>query len=335
MFRNFLINLFLLIPIWTLKVILFFHIDIKRKYIFDTQSQILTYLLPKFDLHNVKNEEIQDVRNLIEERRLSLRISKRPVKNITKIDHKINNDESLLLREYVPYKTDNENVILFFHGGGYVLNSVNTHDDMVSLFSEKLRTRIFSLDYKLSPENKFPVALQNSVAAFEWLKDKGVASEKISFCGDSAGAHLAASLTHYLSKRQVEIHSQFLIYPMCDPACNSESQKLFSEGYFLTQKAMEWFWNHLKSHNDNLHDDTFNLLKNTNKITAYHTFIVTAGFDPLHDEAEKYASILHNVGNSVKQLHYPSLFHGFASMTRLKTANNAVNDFLREYKKIL
>ena len=206
---------------------------------------------------------------------------------------------------------------------------------MVSLFSEKLRTRIFSLDYKLSPENKFPVALQNSVAAFEWLKDKGLASEKISFCGDSAGAHLAASLTHYLSKRQVEIHSQLLIYPMCDPACNSESQKLFSEGYFLTQKAMEWFWNHLKSHDDNLHDDTFNLLKNTNKITAYHTFIVTAGFDPLHDEAEKYASILHNVGNSVKQLHYPSLFHGFASMTRLKTANNAVNDFLREYKKIL
>ena len=74
MFRNFLINLFLLIPIWTLKVILFFNVDIKRKYIFDTQSQFLTYLLPKFDLHNVKNEEIQDVRNLIEERRLALRI---------------------------------------------------------------------------------------------------------------------------------------------------------------------------------------------------------------------------------------------------------------------
>ena len=98
---------------------------------------------------------------------------------------------------------------------------------------------------------------------------------------------------------------------------------------------MEWFWNHLKSHNDNLHDDTFNLLKNTNKITAYHTFIVTAGFDPLSDEAENYAFLLHKNGTFVKQLHYPSLFHGFASMTRLKAARKAVDDFLSQYKKIL
>ena len=82
-------------------------------------------------------------------------------------------------------------------------------------------------------------------------------------------------------------------------------------------------------------DETFNLLSINKKITADHTFIITAGFDPLHDEAEKYASLLHNMNNNVKQLHYPSMFHGFATMTRLKTANRAVNDFLREYKKIL
>ena len=105
---------------------------------------------------------------------------------------------------------------------------------------------------------------------------------------------------------------------MCDPGCNSESHKLFNERYFLTHKAMKWFWEHLKFHDGDMEEDTFNLLKISKKITAYHTFIITAGFDPLHDEAEKYASILHNMGNSVKQLHYPSLFHGFASMTRLK-----------------
>jgi acetyl esterase len=206
---------------------------------------------------------------------------------------------------------------------------------MVAYFSEKLRTRIFSLDYKLAPENKFPVALNNAIAAIEWLKDQGNNSKNISFCGDSAGAHLAASLTHYLSNSQTTIHSQFLIYPMCDPNCNSKSQKLFNERYFLTQKAMKWFWGHLKSHDKDMEKDTFNLLNISQKITANHTFVITAGFDPLHDEAEKYTSTLHNMGNSVKQLHYPSLFHGFASMTRLKTANNAVNDFLREYKKIL
>ncbi len=335
MFNNFLIKIFLLIPVWVLKFILVFHTDIKRKYIFDTQSQFLTYLLPKFDLHKVKDREIDDVRNKIEKKRLSLKISKLPSKKILKTDHTIDDDISLILREYVPYKTDNKNIILFFHGGGYVLSSVNTHDDMVSYFSEKLRTRIFSLDYKLAPENKFPVALNNAIAAIEWLKGQGYNSENISFCGDSAGAHLAAALTHYLSNSKTKIHSQFLIYPMCDPNCNSESQILFKDRYFLTQKAMKWFWRHLKSHDKDMEKDTFNLLNVSNKITAYHTFIITAGFDPLHDEAEKYASILHNMGNSVKQLHYPSLFHGFASMTRLKTANNAVNDFLREYKKIL
>lgn len=335
MFNNFLIKIFLLIPVSVLKLILVFHTDIKRKYIFDTQSQFLTYLLPKFDLHKVKDSEIDEVRNKIEKKRLSLKISKLPSKKIFKTDHIIDDDNSLILREYVPYKTDNKNIILFFHGGGYVLSSVNTHDDMVSYFSEKLRTRIFSLDYKLAPENKFPVALNNAIAAIEWLKDQGNNSKNISFCGDSAGAHLAASLTHYLSNNQTTIHSQFLIYPMCDPNCNSKSQKLFNERYFLTQKAMKWFWGHLKSHDKDMEKDTFNLLNISQKITADHTFIITAGFDPLHDEAEKYASTLHNMGNSVKQLHYPSLFHGFASMTRLKTANNAVNDFLREYKKIL
>ena len=335
MFNNFLIKLFLLIPVSVLKFILIFHTDIKRKFIFDTQSQFLTYLLPRFDLHKVKDGQIKDVRNKIEKKRLSLKISRTPSKKIIKTDHIINDEQSLLLREYVPYKIDNKNIILFFHGGGYVLSSVNTHDDMVSYFSEKLRTRVFSLDYKLSPENKFPTALNNAITAIEWLKDQGINSENISFCGDSAGAHLAASLTHYLSRSHIKIHSQFLIYPMCDPGCNSESQELFNDKYFLTHKAMKWFWEHLKFHDGNMEEDTFNLLKISKKITAYHTFIITAGFDPLHDEAEKYASILHNMGNSVKQLHYPSLFHGFASMTRLKTANNAVNDFLREYKKIL
>ena len=76
-------------------------------------------------------------------------------------------------------------------------------------------------------------------------------------------------------------------------------------------------------------------MKYKEKTTLPKTIIVTAGFDPLSDEAENYAFLLHKNGTFVKQLHYPSLFHGFASMTRLKAARKAVNDFLSEYKKIL
>ena len=335
MISNLLINLFFYIPIWLIKIFLFFKRDVKRKYSLDPQAQLLLSLFPKYDIEQIKNDELSVFRESIEKDRRQLKVSKKTQRAVKKVDHFIGDNKSLLIREYEPYKTDNQNIILYFHGGGYVLNSVETHDDTVSYFSEKLRTRIFSLDYRLAPENKFPNALEDSLIAISWLESRGILLDNISLCGDSAGGHLAASLSHYFSEKETKIHSQFLIYPMCDPACESESQNLFSEGYFLTQEAMRWFWECLISNEDDNNKDTFNLLKINKKITADHTFIVTAGFDPLHDEAEDYASLLHNLGNNVKQLHYPSLFHGFASITKLKKANDAVNDMLIEYKKIL
>ena len=336
MIRNILINLFFLIPIWLLKLISIFNKDIKRKFIFDTQSKFFLSLMPKFDIHEVADEEITTIRNLIEEKRKNLNLSKKTKRPVQRNDHIIGKNKNLLIREYIPYQTDNENIILFFHGGGYVLNSVETHDPTVAYFSEKLRTKIYSLDYSLSPEYKFPHALNEGIIAIDWLKNRGTNIRNISLCGDSAGAHLAASITHYLANQNQEnIHSQFLIYPMCDPSCDNESYELFKDKYLLTKKAMQWFWEKFKYNNKNESMNTFNLLLYKGVPKLPKTIIVTAGFDPLSDEGENYAFLLHQSGTSVKQLHYPSLFHGFASMTRLKAAKKAVNDFLHEYKKIL
>lgn len=336
MIRNLLINLFFLIPIWLLKLIFIFNKDIKRKFIFDTQSKFFLSLMPKFDIHEVADEEITTIRNLIEGKRKNLNLSKKTKRPVQRNDHLIGKNKNLLIREYIPYQTDNENIILFFHGGGYVLNSVETHDPTVAYFSEKLRTKIYSLDYSLSPEYKFPHALNEGIIAIEWLKSRGINIRNISLCGDSAGAHLAASITHYLANQNQEnIHSQFLIYPMCDPSCDYESYELFKDKYLLTKKAMQWFWEKFKYNNKDESMDTFNLLLYKGVPKLPKTIIVTAGFDPLSDEGENYAFLLHQSGTSVKQLHYPSLFHGFASMTRLKAAKKAVNDFLHEYKKIL
>ena len=336
MIRNLLINLFFLIPVWLLELISIFNKDIKRKFIFDTQSKIFLSLMPKFDIHEVADEEISTIRNLIEEKRKNLNLSKKTKRPVQRNDHLIGKNKSLLIREYIPYQTDNENIILFFHGGGYVLNSVETHDPTVAYFSEKLRTKIYSLDYSLSPEYKFPHALNEGILAIDWLKKRGTNIRNISLCGDSAGAHLAASITHYLANQNQEnIHSQFLIYPMCDPSCDNESYELFKDKYLLTKKAMQWFWEKFKYNHKNESMNTFNLLLYKGVPKLPKTIIVTAGFDPLSDEGENYAFLLHQSGTSVKQLHYPSLFHGFASMTRLKAAKKAVNDFLNEYKKIL
>ncbi len=336
MLRNFFINIFFLIPVWFLSLISIFNKDVKRNFIFDIQSKFFLSLIPKFNIHEVSNENIPEIRNLIEQKRRNLRLFKNIKKRIQKIDHQIGKDKDIKIREYIPYQTDNENIILFFHGGGYVLNSIETHDPTVAYFAEKLRTKIYSLDYSLSPEHKFPTQLSEGMAAIQWLIQTGISINNISLCGDSAGAHLAASITHKLANENtVNVHSQFLIYPMCDPSCDYESHELFKENYLLTKKAMHWFWEKFRSNIEDSDTNTFNLMQYKEKTNLPKTIIVTAGFDPLSDEAENYAFLLHKNGTFVKQLHYPSLFHGFASMTRLKAARKAVNDFLSEYKKIL
>ncbi len=265
MIRNFFINILFSLPIWLIEIIYKFKKDIKRGYIFDSQSRMLFSLMPKFELHKVKEEEIPKIRNLIIKKRINLRLSKKTKKKIEIKDHLIEKKNNLKLREYSPYVTDNENVILYFHGGGYVLNSIETHHLTVSYFSEKLRTRIFSLAYSLSPENKFPYATNEALLAINWLNKNGYQMKNINLCGDSAGAHLAASASHSIAKENTEnINSQFLIYPMCDPTCNTESSEIFKKDYLLTKDTMKWFWDKLRNDNNDDLKDTFNVLNDIN-----------------------------------------------------------------------
>ena len=323
-------------PVWLLKLIYLKRRTPIRGRLVDFQSSIILDVMPKAELHKVSDGSIQSVRDSIAKQRLKYRLSLKPKNKVIKKDHFITDRENLLLREYIPKNIEKNKVVLFFHGGGYVLSSVKTHDEMVSFISDNLGAKVFSLDYSLAPENKYPSALNEALFAYEWLISNGYDSEEISLCGDSAGAHLAASLTHYLiANNHLKPQSQLLIYPMCDPSCSSESYTLFEENYLLTKKAMIWFWDKLINSKDNIDDGYLNLMKVNLENKLPKTIIVTAGFDPLSDEAEKYAYLLHEKGNNVKQLHYPSMFHGFASMTRLNSAKIAVVDFLTEYKKIL
>ena len=334
--RSIFLKIFFLIPSW------FFNIFMKKRppyrgHIFDQQSQGLINLQPSIDLTTIPDSEISDIRNLIKKNRIKIKLSKSTKNPVIKIDHMMGKDENILLREYNPSSINSDKVVLFFHGGGYVLNSVETHDDTVSYMAEKLQTIFFSLEYRLLPENKYPDSLHDASLAYEWLEENGHISDNISVCGDSAGAHLAASLVHKLiaenSNRLPD--SQFLIYPMCDPGCKSESYDDLAEGYLLTKKTMVWFWEKFGKSEENIKDPAFNLLELDTNLMMPNTIIITAGFDPLCDDGEKYAYLLHEKGYKVKQLHYPNMFHGFASATRIKAAQIAVDDFLREYKEIL
>ena len=331
-----LLKFFFLIPSW------FFNILVKKRapyrgHIFDQQSRALISLQPSIDLTTIPDNEISDIRKLITENRIKNKLSLGTKNPVMKLDHFVGNDKNILLREYNPDSINTDKVVLFFHGGGYVLNSVETHDDTVSYMAEKLQARFFSLEYRLSPENKYPDSLDDALLAYEWLEKNGYISNNISVCGDSAGAHLAASLVHKLIADNGDRlpDSQLLIYPMCDPECKSESYNDLAEGYLLTKKTMIWFWEKFGKSEENIKDQAFNLLKLDADLAMPNTIIITAGFDPLCDDGEKYAYLLHEKGDKVKQLHDPNMFHGFASATRIKAAQIAVDDFLKEYKEIL
>ena len=155
-------------------------------------------------------------------------------------------------------------------------------------------------------------------------------------CGDSAGGHLAASLTNHLDGMEKELpYSQILIYPMACPSLEFESMELFKENYLLTKASMDWFWKQLRANQENNQDPRFNLLKQRNKTNfQIKTSVITAGFDPLCDEGKDYAKHLKSQGNEVSQVHYPNLFHGFVTFTKLRAPKNAALGIIEEIKRI-
>jgi len=334
------LKIFFLLPAWVLRCVTFQKSIIKNNQILDFQTQVFLTLqsLQANTLDDPGSfNSAKELREVLESGRENLPLNAKPRMFVQTIDHFIPTEfGKLKIREYCPESILTTSPILYFHGGGYVLGSINTHDPWLKFFSAEIGVKIFSLEYRLAPENKFPCALEDSNLALEWLVSKlSLPTQQISLCGDSAGAHLAASLSTYRAVNNLSLPlSQCLIYPMIDPACNSKSQIDFSEGFFLSQKTMIWFWDQLINSKDNIDDPVFNLTRSP-KVHLPKTLIITAGFDPLSDEGEAYARLLHDDGVEVQQIHYPHLIHGFVNMTSLKAAKDAAKDWIKTYKNFL
>ena len=338
-YKKFLFHNFFYFPVWILKIIFpQFRPKIRGSKI-DFQSFAYINLNPKSSLYKIGEVDLPKIRKVIEKNKINSRLSLKPKKNVKTEDHYIFNkhkNDEMLLREYIPNKIDSKKIILFFHGGGWTIDSVETYDDMVKYFSDYLNMKIYSFEYSLAPENKFPNALMEAEDIYKWFIDNGTPANQISLSGDSAGAHMVASLSYKLSKQGSEMpNSLLMIYPPCDPLFQSESIKLLKDNYFLLHSDLAWFWNKFKQDKVDEDNPMFNLLKFDLNKALPPTVFVTGGFDPICDEGRKYANILKKQGTNIKLLNYPTLFHNFAFMTKLNTAQKAVNNFLDEYKKIV
>jgi acetyl esterase/lipase len=228
---------------------------------------------------------------------------------------------------------------VYFHGGGWVIGDLETHDVLCRQLTAASAASVVSVDYRLAPEHKFPAAADDAWAATRWIvahaAELGLDAGRLAVGGDSAGGNLAAVAA--LMARDAggpAIRQQVLIYPVTDVMREMGSYADFAEGYMLTRDSMRWFIAHYLRSRDDARDWRVSPLRVPSLAGLPPALIVTAGFDPLRDEGEMYAGRLRDAGVMVDYVCYGGMVHGFAGMGKLiDTAQRAVSligDTLRQ-----
>ncbi len=220
------------------------------------------------------------------------------------------------VRLYRPDSSTPLPVLVFFHGGGFVSGSPDTHDGLCRKLANLVPCAVVSVDYRLAPEHKFPAAPEDCFAATRFVAEKGYAlgvdAKRIAVAGDSAGGNLAAVTAQICRDRNgPELRHQLLIYPITDVGCDTPSYAENASGYLLTRDLMRWFWNHYL---DTPADGTQILaspLRAEDLSGLAPATVITAEFDPLRDEGEAYARRLRAAGVDAQLERYDGQIHGF------------------------
>ncbi len=228
----------------------------------------------------------------------------------------------LLARLYIPTErlgAEPVPTMLFFHGGGWMYGDLESHDAPCRFLAEKSGVQVLAIDYRLSPEHKFPAAVEDCRAAYRWLVEHADSvnadPDRLAVGGDSAGGALAASTAVWAAEQGLPLRFQQLIYPGTDWVERTASRKMFGEGFILTElfmtRAEEAYF---APDADKTVPDASGLRRTDfpEKLAPAH--VVTAGFDPLRDEGEAYARLLADKGVEVELKRYPSMVHGFFNM---------------------
>jgi acetyl esterase len=222
--------------------------------------------------------------------------------------------------------------LLYFHGGGWTIGDLETHDVLCRSLCAGASCPVFSVDYRLGPEVPFPGAFDDAVASFNWLRSCaqdpsfGVDPERIALGGDSAGGNLAAAACIALKDAPVRPCFQLLIYPATDMHCSHPSHAKNGKGFLLTQDAIEWFRGNYLPDPSMYADWRASPLYAESFEGLPPACVVLAGYDPLHDEGLAYANQLSQAGVPVKVINFERQIHGFITMGRiLDEANTAVD----------
>jgi len=233
------------------------------------------------------------------------------------------------LRLYWPNTAAPVPAIIYYHGGGHVIGSLDTHDLVARNLCAGAEAVVASVDYRMGPEHKFPAAVEDSLAALEWVhanaKKLGADSGKIGVHGDSAGANLAAVIA--LMARDAgspRLRLQSLVYPVADYGLAGDSYDKYAQGYgLLTRESMVWFRNHYLRSPTDAEDWRASPIKAPSFGGVAPAIVITAECDVLHDDGEGYAKALRRAGVPVEYKEYPGMIHGFFGM--MPAVDDAMN----------
>nr|WP_317158281.1 alpha/beta hydrolase [Mycobacterium sp. 21AC1] len=233
---------------------------------------------------------------------------------------------AMAARRYVPDETGPgpsaiPALLLFFHGGGFVLGDLDTHDALCRLICRDGGMQVLSVDYRLAPEHKAPAAADDAYAAYQWALDHaaGLGATRIVVGGDSAGANLAAVVAQQARNDDLPPPAlQLLLYPVTDSVGQTRSRTLFADGYFLSKRDIDWCMAHYLDDADVEPDDPMVSPLLAEDLSGLPpALVVTAGFDSLRDEGNRYAHAMQEAGVLVDLREERSLIHGFASFFSL------------------
>jgi acetyl esterase len=224
------------------------------------------------------------------------------------------------LRVYVPTSEPGPRpALVYFHGGGWVIGDIETHDGTVRSLADASGVTCVSVGYRRAPEDPFPAAFDDCVAAVRWVVDNAadldIDPSRVAVGGDSAGGNLAAAAAIELRDTPVDVRFQLLVYPVTDGSMDQPSLDENAEGYFLTKDTMAWFWD-LYAADAPRTDPRLSPMDATDDALrgVAPLLVITAEYDPLRDEGEAYAARLASLGVDATARRYDGMIHGFVSM---------------------
>jgi acetyl esterase len=264
-----------------------------------------------------------------------------PVEDVARVEeHRVGvPGGEITVRGYTPAGTGPRPALVFFHGGGWVIGDLDTHDGICRSLANAAGCVVASVDYRRAPEHRYPVAAEDAFAATQWVATHGaglgVDRRRLAVGGDSAGGNLAAAVALMARERGgPAIGFQLLVYPVTHHNFDSPSYGQCGEGYLLTRNGMRWFWNHYLARAADGQEPYASPLLARDLAGLPAALVITAEYDPLRDEGEAYAARLREAGVSVTLTRYPGMIHGFFRMINLvdqaRIARDEAADALRK-----